>query len=270
MRKPASKRSVPLAPARPLAGATVVITRPVGTGQSLKRRVRALGGTVLSLPGMTVRPVTDALAARQALGTARSADLAIFVSPAAVRFACALWPGLRFASRTLVCAVGAATARALKRWGVEAIWPQARQDSEGLLALPQLARLRGKRIALIGAPGGREVLPQTLRRRGAKLEKIDVYQRNAARLDRRHFAALEQASSPLLTLVSSADALTNLRLQLPALAFARLAQDDAVVSSLRIATLARAAGFARVHVAASAESAALLAAAIGTLAQHRL
>ncbi|HTC28873.1 hypothetical protein [Dyella sp.] len=33
-----------------LAGCTVVITRPAGTGSSLARRVRTLGGTPLLLP----------------------------------------------------------------------------------------------------------------------------------------------------------------------------------------------------------------------------
>jgi uroporphyrinogen-III synthase len=270
MPKTVKSRSTQMhASAGPLAGATVVITRPVGTGRSLKRNIQALGGTVLSLPGMTLHPM-HAPGVGQVLAKARSVDVAIFVSPAAVRFAFALQPQMRFSRSTCVYTVGAATALALRRHEIEAIWPRERQDSEGLLALPQLARLRGKRVALIGAPGGRDVLPRTLRSRGAKIEKIDVYRRATARLDRRHFDALERASLPRLTMLSSADVLANLRAQLPVPMFARLLQGDAVVSSLRIAIRARAAGFERTHIAASAGSSDMLAATIGALAQHKL
>jgi len=255
----------------PLAGATVVVTRPVGSGQTLRRRILAAGATALSLPGITVRVAADIKALRHALGAARTAAIAIFVSPIAVRYALALRPQLRFARGTVVCAVGAATARALARAGVgTAVWPRARQDSEGLLAMPELARLRGRRIALIGAPGGRELLPQALRARGAKIEKLDVYRRVAPRLDRRHFDAIARATLPLLTLVSSVQTLANLHALLPPAAFSRLVSGDIVVSSARIAALARSIGFMRVHLAASAETRALLEAAVTALAQHRL
>jgi uroporphyrinogen-III synthase len=257
--------------AGPLAGANVVVTRPAASAQNLKRRLRALGATAVSLPGASLRAAPDSAALRRLLGAAQTADVAIFVSPAAVKFAFALRPALRFTARMTVCSVGAATARSLARAGVKtAIWPKLRQDSEGLLALPELARLRGRRVALIGAPGGRDLLAQSLRARGARVERIDVYQRGAARLDRRHTAALQRSTLPLLTLLSSAEILANLKAQLPQQAFAHLMRGDAIVSSQRIATLAGAAGFARIHIAASAQSADMLDAAIRALAQHRL
>ncbi|MEN6538749.1 MAG: uroporphyrinogen-III synthase, partial [Mizugakiibacter sp.] len=51
----------------PLAGATVAITRPAGSGGALARRVRALGGAPLLLPGLSLRGAEDADAARRAL-----------------------------------------------------------------------------------------------------------------------------------------------------------------------------------------------------------
>jgi uroporphyrinogen-III synthase len=42
-----------------LAGASVVITRPVGNGAALGRRVSALGGRPLLLPGLALRAVDD-------------------------------------------------------------------------------------------------------------------------------------------------------------------------------------------------------------------
>ena len=188
-----------------------------------------------------------------------------------MRHAYALVPGLRFTRKTRVCAIGAGTARALARRGVrDVLWPRQRQDSEGLLALPELARLRGHSVALIDAPGGRDLLPGTLQSRGARVQRVHVYQRTAARLDRRHRAAVAAAAAPLVVQLSSLEALASLRAQLPEPLFARLAAGEAVVSSERVASAARAAGWRSVHRAASASLADMIAMTIVTLARHRL
>lgn len=255
----------------PLAGASVIVTRPAATAGPLRRRIRALGGVAIGLPGSVLRAEPQRAAIRAALTAARAADVAIFVSPAAVKFAFAACPKLRFARATRVCAVGAATARALVRRGIRDIaWPRERQDSEGLLALAPMQSLRGRRVVLIGAPGGRELLAQTLRDRRARLTRIDVYRREAPRYSARQIAALERAPAPLLLLVSSAEALANLHAAIPLHAFARLAAGDVVVSSERLAALARASLFVNVHVAKGPAPADLLNAASATLARHRL
>lgn len=254
-----------------LAGASVIVTRPAATSASLRRRVRALGGVAIGLPGSVLRAAPDRAAIRSALAAARSADVAIFVSPAAVKFAFAAHPKLRFARTTRVCAVGAATARALHRRGIRDVaWPRERQDSEGLLALPPLQSLRGRHVVLIGAPGGRELLAQALRDKRARLARIGVYRREAPRYSTRQLAVLDQAPAPLLLLVSSAEALANLRATLTLHLFARLAAGEIVVSSERLAAIARDSLFANVHVAASAAPVDLLTTACAALARHRL
>ena len=260
-----------LATALPLAGAAIVVTRPSGTATSIRRRVRALGGTFIGLPGIAVARTEDAAAARRALRAAQSAALVLFTSPAAVRFAFALLPRLRFHRATVIGAPGPGSVRALRRHGVaDAVYPHTRRDSEGLLALPVLHALRGKQVALIGAPGGRDLLGRELRRRGACVTFIAVYVRALPRLDSRHRRALELAPTPLISLISSVDALTNLHAVLPTPLFERLLRNDCVVSSARIADAARRLGCARVHLAASADPADLLARARTVVALHRL
>jgi uroporphyrinogen-III synthase len=94
------------------------------------------------------------------------------------------------------------------------------------------------------------------------LRELHVYQRVAPRLDRRHVEALLQLPASALVLLSSAEALHNLCRILPPTALARLFAATAIVSSERLASAARAAGFARIELAASALSADLLGAAI--------
>jgi uroporphyrinogen-III synthase len=241
-----------------LRGRMVVITRPAGTAAALARRVRAAGGVPLLLPGLALRRVTDEAAVREDLQAALANDVLIFNSPAAVRAAAAL-ASLRTSATVL--AVGQGTARALRRQGIQAPLVPAQQDSEGVLDHPALHVLRGRRVALIGAAGGRGVLRNELAGRGAQLRELHVYQRVAPRLDRRHVEGLLQLPISALVLLSSAEALQNLCRILPPAALARLLAATAVVSSDRLASAARDAGFVRIALATSALSADLLDAA---------
>lgn len=245
-----------LAQEKSMRGRMVVITRPAGTATTFVRQVRALGGEPLLLPGLSLRGSEDASAAFVELTAALSDDVLIFTSPAAVRFAAKLMP-LR--TEATVLAVGQGTARALKHCGIAApLTPELRQDSEGLLEHSALNALRDRRVALIGAPGGRGVLRAELAVRGAHLREVHVYRRVAPRLQRRHLDAIGSLPKSAMVLLSSAEALGYLQQLLPSPVFGRLCAATAVVSSERLADAARAAGFVRIKVAASAVSMDLL------------
>nr|WP_329742331.1 uroporphyrinogen-III synthase [Dyella sp. A6] len=241
-----------------LGGRTLVITRPAGTAAALARQVRTRDGVPLLLPGLSLRATGDAVATREALRQALRDDVLVFTSPAAVRFAAALLP---LDTTATVLAVGQGTARALRRQGVGALAPTRRQDSEGLLAVPSMQQLQQRRVALIGAPGGRGLLREQLLARGACLRELHVYRRMPPRLGRHHVDAVLGLPANACVLLSSGEALGNLKAALPSLAWSRLCAAMAVVSSDRIAVLARAAGFASVRVADSAGAADMLAAA---------
>lgn len=253
-----------------LEGATVVITRPAGSGGAMAAQVRALGGRAAALPGLSLRAASDGDSIARALRAARDAPIWIFSSPAAVRFAFRLAPALRIPRATGVFAVGAGSARALSRHGIAAIVPTTTSDSEGLLGLTELSKVRGQRVVLVGAPGGRDLIAPALRRRGAKVEILHVYRREPPRLTQRHFDAIARLSNPLITLVSSAEALTNLVAQVPRTLLARLRGQSLVVSSARLAELARAQGFKEIVQARSALPRDLLDAAQTAIARHRL
>jgi uroporphyrinogen-III synthase len=253
-----------------LAGATVVVTRPAASAGPIKRRVKQLGGTPFSLPGTMLRKADDVKSTKSALVAAKSSDIVVFISPAAVKYAFVL-AKLRFPRATQVCAMGEATARALRRCGVKKVLvPLDTQNSEGLLALPELQRLRGKRVSIIGAPGGRELLVSTLKSRKARVQTVHVYRRTPPRFRRDQLALLENADAPLITIITSEEILDNLRAVLPLPLFGKLAAGELVVSSLRLALAARRSLFGSVHIAASPAPADLLRSACGVLAHHRL
>ncbi len=242
---------------RPLEAATVVLTRPAGEAAGLAAAVRRRGGRAVALATtrLVPRPLDETL--RTALAAVRSCDAVVFVSAPAVRHALAA--GLAAADVHAAIAVGKATARALADAGIAALTPDGRSDSEGVLALPQLATAR--RVALVGAPGGRGLIDGSLRARGVEVVDVHVYARRPHAPGPAVLARLDAAAGPLLVLLSSSATLAALASALDGPRWQRLAKATWVVASARIAEAAQAAGIARVVVARSALGADLLTAA---------
>jgi uroporphyrinogen-III synthase len=165
-----------------LAGRGIVVTRPREQAGRLAALLEAAGARALVYPAIEIADAADPAPAQRILERLGEFDLAVFVSPTAVERAFRLvraWPrGLRAA------AVGQGSARTLERSGVrQVLAPVEGADSESLLALPELARVDGKRIVVFRGEGGRELLGETLRSRGAAVEYAEVYRRAAPRLD---------------------------------------------------------------------------------------
>lgn len=226
---------------------TLLSLRPRGQHAALRRAAAPLGAQVLGLsPWALVAQRDDAT--RTALAQALGADRVVFSSPAAVHAAARLVP-LNAPHPGTWLAVGAGTAAALRAHGATGVQAPQRMDSEGLLDLPALAQLQGLRAALVTAPGGRGVIAQTLQDRGAELQRVDVYRRQALRLPPRQLQRLRRQPLPWVLALSSAEALGLLLEQLPADLLLCLRSQQVVAASPRLVALAQEAGFARVRLA---------------------
>lgn len=158
----------------PLNGLKVLVTRPAGQAASFIEAIQAQGGIPQSFPLIEIQPIAHC---PETLAQITNYDLAIFVSRNAVECAWPLVAGSQLAS-IQVAAVGQATAVALARHGRQPdIVPTNRFDSEGLLGMPELEQVANKRILIIRGQGGRELLADSLRERGAKVDYAEVYQR---------------------------------------------------------------------------------------------
>ncbi|MFA7319873.1 MAG: uroporphyrinogen-III synthase, partial [Dokdonella sp.] len=104
----------------PLAGASIIVTRPATDATALMRAARARGALAVRLPGVSIRGVDNADVARRALLAARSAQFWIFTSPNAVRHCLRLLGAAAAAHLPAALAVGAGTQRALARHGIAA------------------------------------------------------------------------------------------------------------------------------------------------------
>ena len=160
----------------PLSGAGVVVTRPARQAAGLARAIAALGGKPLMFPAIVILRPADEAPLREVQRNLARYDMAIFVSANAVEYGVgdpAAWP-----AQLLPLAPGPGTAAALAAVGITNVRiPAASMDSEGLLALPELANVAGRRIVIFRGAGGRELLHTTLEARGAHVEQIECYRR---------------------------------------------------------------------------------------------
>lgn len=241
----------------PAAPPWVVSLRPVGDHAAMRRAAAAHGLRVLALSPWRIA-VRDDPATRQALREALAADIVIATSPAAVRATASLSP-LRAKRGQRFCAVGSATAAALRRAGIADAISPARMDSDGLLALPLLQDVRGRDVGLLTAPGGRDRIAPALRDRGARVVRADVYAREPVALSPAALARLRAFDGPLLLPLSSGEALQTVLAAAPDDIAARLRGACVLAASERLAALAQAAGCTTVRIAAGPRPAQLLA-----------
>lgn len=193
--------------AGPLAGLGIVVTRPARQAAGLAQKLATLGGTPILFPAIVILPPADRAPLDAAHAMLHECDFAFFVSANAAEYgAPARWP-----PRVLAFAPGPGTAEALAACGVPDVRvPLTTQDSEGLLARPELREVAGKRAVVFRGEGGRELLADTLRARGARVDCVACYRRAAPVSGAQGLVeALREGRAHALTLTSS-EGLDNL------------------------------------------------------------
>ena len=164
------------APPCNLSGLSVLVTRPAAQSDHLCDLIEQAHGRPVRYPAMQILGPADKHAAGRQLAAASDAGLLIFVSANAVHYAFPLLPE-QLPLDVDIAAVGGATARALGEVGLDPTLVPERMDSEGLLALPALHDVTGRSVFILRGNGGRELLGDTLRERGARVEQVEVYRR---------------------------------------------------------------------------------------------
>jgi uroporphyrinogen-III synthase len=251
-------------PAAPLSGKRVVVTRPQAQAAGLAQGIRAAGGEPLCIPAIEILPLADPAPFHALADRLESFDLAVFVSRNAVRSALELLGGKAWPAGLKVATVGQGSREELELRGfVDVIAPAAQSDSEALLALPELAAVKGRRIVIFRGDGGRQLLGETLKKRGALVEYAACYRRlrpeAAGALDGAWAGGIDAVT------VSSAEGLGNFLQMLGAQAARRMAEIPIFVPHPRVAEAAAERGLKRVVVAGprDAEMLAALAAYFG-------
>lgn len=245
-----------------LDGVGVLITRPVHQAESLAQLIEQAGGRAFRFPTLAILPPRNPGALDQLLNDLGNFTVAIFISPNAVEFGLTRLQqrAKSLPANLLIAAVGAGTAAALKRFGVDPIiTPTTRFDSESLLTLPALQQVAGKPIIIFRGEGGRELLGQTLRERGARVSYAECYRRERPQVDTTPLTHALLTGTIDIISVTSNEGLRNLADMVANEARSTLLQTPIVVVSESQAQTCRQLGFTtEPWVAAEASDTAIL------------
>src|SRR5204863_834022 len=156
-----------------LSGKTIVITRAAAQAADLRTQLEDLGARVIECPTIQIVPPKSWKPVDDAIRRLHTYQWLLFTSSNAVE---------QFMDRMgdrrpviPIAVVGSATAAKLSEWELKAALIPKEFRAEGLLeSFPE--NLVGTRILFPRAEVARELLPNELRRRGAIVDVVSVYQ----------------------------------------------------------------------------------------------
>lgn len=195
-----------------LNGLNVLITRPAQQAQGLCDLIESAGGRCIRFPLLAIEPSPYCIKAVEIIGGLNSGDWIIFVSTNAVTFAARAVGGqLKLSQGVRVAAIGNATALALRQACVNVdLLPEGRFNSETLLSSPEMNNVSRCACVIVRGEGGRDLLAETLRTRGARVMHAVVYRRIEPQADVLEFVEGWKQKNIDVVTMTSGEALRNL------------------------------------------------------------
>jgi len=254
---------------RPLAGRRILVCRPQPEADRLAACFREAGADARAFPLLVREPLPEDPATRTLFLNLDEFTHVIAVSPYAatllLEWLDTWWPqaptGIRWYG------VGAGTAAILSEYGLDTHQPETGHTSEDLLQLPDLAALDHEKVLLVRGQEGRELIPQTLEQRGARVTVLPLYRRYCPDYDEVTLNAMLNNFSPEAIVTLSGETLNNL-IALGENTGHNLENTLLVVPVERIAEQARAAGLRRTCVPGSLADSTIVAAVAKQLASR--
>jgi len=184
---------------RPLHGRRVVVTRARAQASGLARTLRELGADVVELPAIRIEPRTDSQEVRDAMTRLGDYSLLCLTSPNGVRL---LFEAMQEAGQdaralagATVAAIGPGTARALAERGIVADVIPERFVAEALVEALAEVEVEGKQVLVARAAEARDVLPDALRERGAKVDVVPLYESEVDRAQEADYVTFTSSST---------------------------------------------------------------------------
>lgn len=166
-----------------IAGKHIVVTRPAHQAAGLVELIRKQGAHAIEFPVIDILPAQASAGLVDLMTHLDRYDIAIFISSNAVNYTVDfamkhLGADNSFPRSIKIAAVGAATARTLQQSIRKPdIFPAGKFNSEALLDLDELKHVKDKKIVIFRGNGGRELLADSLKQRGATVSYAEVYKR---------------------------------------------------------------------------------------------
>jgi uroporphyrinogen III methyltransferase/synthase len=158
----------------------VVVTRARAQASGLAATLRELGAEVVELPAIRIEPLLGSEAVRDAVADLHSYALVVLTSPNGVRLLFEAMAGQGRDARALanatVAAIGPGTARALARHGVIADLIPESYVAEALVETLTSVDVRDRPVLVARAAEARDVIPEALADRGARVDVVPLYE----------------------------------------------------------------------------------------------
>jgi glutamate-1-semialdehyde 2,1-aminomutase len=193
----------------PLAGRTILVTRPRRQSQPLADALRELGATVVEAPAIAIEPPSDFQALDEAISRLATYDWLVFTSVNAVEsFFDRLSEARPEAKTPKLAAIGPATEESLRERGLRAdVVPEKHVAEELFRAIAERGEVKKKRFLLPRADIAREALPELLRTEGATVDTVVAYQTVPAGEEMRRASELvERGAVDAVTFTSASTA----------------------------------------------------------------
>lgn len=163
----------------PLKGKKILITRARDQSAEFSKRLKRLGAKVIELPTIEIVPPLSWKKMDRALSQLTSYDWIIFTSANGVL---SFFKRLKEKGKNRgslsglkVCAIGPATAQQLKKRGVKVYYIPKEFIAESILKGFKKMGIEGNRILLARAKKARDVLPEGLKKMGARVDVVEAY-----------------------------------------------------------------------------------------------
>ena len=249
-----------------LSDLRVLVTRPLHQHASLCSAIEDNGGEAKHFPLFAIEPVNEPILVQQIKTKVENLDnyqLIIFISTNAVKFG-ALWINdywQRFPVGVGVLAMGPSTARKVSiELDCGVVTSDAGASSEDILLLDELADISGSKVAIVRGIGGRELLAESLRQRGAGVDYIEVYRRMPTQKSGEELATVFRQENINIFVVTSGESLARLdRLIKDTVQLAHSIRSiPIIVPSNRVAKDAAQLGYTKVKLALGADDEAII------------
>jgi uroporphyrinogen III methyltransferase/synthase len=162
----------------PLFGQRVVVTRAAEQAGEMAAILRNLGAETIELPTIEIQPAEDYRPLDDAIARLRDYGWLIFTSVNGVRYFLERLDRSSVDLREIqgrICAIGPATRAALEQFHLKVDVVAERYTAEGLLDAMAAYDLTGTRVLIARAAVARDLLPDQLTKRGARVDVVEAY-----------------------------------------------------------------------------------------------
>ena len=220
---------------------TIVLTRSEELCSGLAQQITEQGGRAIIIPALDIQPTVPEPVDPSEF------DILIFVSRNAVKFALQSIPGLLQNTRTAtIYCMGLGSRKELMEQGFDpVVHAPGKGGSEALLAMPDLQQenVSGRRVTILSGVGGLDLLEVALHKRGARVQRIDLYRRQKPEIAPALMSQTWQVDKPNVVVIYSGEGMQNLLSLVSREDRAVFLQTPLLVISSRLKELAQTSGF---------------------------